>query len=95
MSRIFAAPQLIGRMQSVEATATTTIQSQEFAVGLVVLLSNDGSANLSINFDRTIGQEGTLTLKPGESIHSLPITAHTLYYQAASGTVAFRAWGVL
>lgn len=80
---------------SVEDTATTTEGSARFDVANVVFMANDGTADIYLNFDMTTNvSKGKLTLKPGERFFDFPRSCKTLYYRAASGTQAFRVWGV-
>lgn len=78
----------------VEATATTTEASADFACKRIVLLANDGGSDITFGFDRPTTEPGALTLKPGEIVTDLPLLCQELYYKTASGSSPFRAWGL-
>ncbi len=79
---------------AVSANATTTEASSAFSVDYVSAIVNDGTDNITFNFNAATTAAGAFVLKPGEIYSDVPKTCTTLYYKAASGTQAFRAWGV-
>jgi hypothetical protein len=78
---------------SIETNATTTEQNDEFDIDFLGFIINDGDENITFNFNQGTSSEGSFTLEPGEYREDEQIRADKLYYKAASGTQAFRAWG--
>ena len=74
----------------IEANATTAAATPAFDVTHIVLLSNDGTADITFRLDN-----GTdFTMKKGEKLEDIPLRVKVLRHVAASGTQAFRAWGL-
>lgn len=66
-----------------------------FNVNRLVLLSNDSATyDMLVNFDRSVGEAGTFTLKAGEYISGEDIPIREIYLQGIGGAAEFRAWGV-
>lgn len=84
----------MGTRKSLEANATTTEANAPFLCKEIILIANDGTDDITFNFDNETDGEDAFTLKPGEVLTSMPITCKgTVYYKSASGTQAFRLWG--
>lgn len=61
----------------------------------VNFISNDSPDTiLYINFDSPVGQAGTITLLPGETINDLALVCRELYAKGNGKPVPFRALGV-
>lgn len=86
---------MASQLVSVEGTATTTEASAGFVCGRIFFIKNDGTSDITFNFDAATSREGAITLKPGEGFADIPIRVRsTIYYVAASGTSPFRVWGM-
>lgn len=72
---------------NVEGNVTVNVKS-------VWLLSNDGSADITFNFDNAVTEANEIILKAGEKIENFPVGMTKLYYKAASGSQAFRFMGL-
>lgn len=58
-------------------------------------ISNDSSTyDMNINFDGSTSENGTFTLKAGESLSDLEMTCTSISVEGINGSVAFRALGV-
>jgi hypothetical protein len=81
-----------------EGTATTASgdQRRPFYIQekLNHLINDSPTYDCLVNFDKTIGEHGTFTLKAGEIITDLPIACETISLQGIGGNVEFRALGV-
>lgn len=61
----------------------------------VNFISNDSEdTTLFINFDAPVGQAGTITLLPGETINDLALSCRELYARGNGKPASFRALGV-
>ncbi len=57
-------------------------------------VANDsGEHALEINFDRPVGQAGTIVLYPGETMSDMQLSCRELYAKGIGGAVPFRAVG--
>lgn len=74
-----------------EGTATTNAGAGlAFDIQYLALLINDSTTtSLLFSFDNTNWK----TLKAGENLNCIPITATKLYVKTLSGTASYRAWG--
>lgn len=79
---------------SLEINATNVESASSFNVEIINVLINDGNDDIYFNFDKSIEKEGTITLKPSESLSDFPRNCKQLYYKSKSGIQPFRAWGV-
>jgi hypothetical protein len=83
---------------TLEATATTTSggQLRPFVISQKLnFISNDSSDyDLKINFDGTVDQTGTFTLKAGEAVSDINMSCSSISVQGVGGSVSFRALGV-
>lgn len=79
---------------TVETNATTVAATSAFDVEWIDTIVNDGTDNITFNFDALPTAAGAFTLKPGEVRGDIPKTCLVLHHLAASGTQPFRAWGV-
>lgn len=79
---------------SISATASTTETEIDFKASKVVFLTNDGTGNITFNFNRGTTGKGAFVLKPGETISQLELSVDKLFCKA-SESQPFRIVGVL
>lgn len=61
----------------------------------LVYITNDSSDyDIQVNFDATIGESGTFTIKAGESINDVPLQCTTISIQSINGIAPVRCMGV-
>lgn len=79
---------------TVETSATTSNVPHDFDVNMIVMLANDGSDDIKVNFDADTSAAGAWTLKAGEAVTNVPRACKKIHVKALNGSPAFRAWGV-
>lgn len=81
-----------------ESTADTAEGGRRHSFNIkekLAFIANDSlSYDLLINFDKTVTESGTFTLKAGEILSDIPLNCTTISVQGVGGSVAFRCLGV-
>lgn len=58
------------------------------------IVNDSSDFDLEINFDATVDQSGTFTLKVGETLSDVNMSCTTIAVRGIGGSVPFRALGV-
>lgn len=74
--------------------AGTSEDSVVVNVQHIAWLSNDGAADITFSFDADTSSAAAFVLRSGEMLGYTPKSVGTLYFKSASGTQAFRFWGI-
>jgi len=78
-----------------EAIATDTEQSQRVSITKILLLVNDDTTNkLYINFNADTSTSNCICLAPNESFKNLDYPVDTVYFKSSSSSTNFRFIGV-
>ncbi len=77
---------------SVGTNATSTEGTSTVNVKDIKLISNDGSYDITFNFDAAYNTTGAFVLKTGETLENWKIPVGVLHYYASSSS-AFRFLG--
>ena len=78
---------------SINDTAGSEEANESVEVKEIKLMSNDGSNDITFNFDNDTDEDNTIVLKAGEQLREWEIGVGTLYYKAGDGDTAFRFIG--
>lgn len=57
-------------------------------------INDDGTNDIRLNFNRSVGESGTITVKAGQGFSDLECSISSISVQAVAGTPAFRVLGV-
>jgi hypothetical protein len=81
-----------------EGTASATGGGQRRPLAIkqkLAYIANDSTTyDLKVNFNKTIQEDGTFTLKAGEVLSDIPLICQTISLEGVGGSVAFRILGV-
>lgn len=76
--------------------SATGISRRPFTVNtkLVYIANDSTNYDIKVNFNKTVDEEGTFTLKAGEIISDLPLICTTISLQGVGGSAEYRVMGV-